>query len=424
MDSRLWPGARRAFVAALVVFVYTTVVGALNGLDVFTPSHETLMTHVHSGTLGWIALGVTGAALLMFGRRGLNEREVATGDRLSWAMIGAIVLTVAAFFTGDTIWRPIAGTVLFAVTIWFLVWMLRNHRRSGEGSVPRLGLILSWISLLMGAFFGVILGIFMSEGEVPGIGDDTALAIAEAHPPAMVIGFLILAALALSEWLLRPDAVWTRSGAVQMWLLFAAGILVNIAILSGLEEELLGPANLLMIVGIVMLVARCWAQLRPSGWSTAGTGAYPRVGVLFLVAYLALGTTIMVRVVSGTMDLDALTEGEEGLLLTFDHTMFVGVMTMLLLGVMASRLRGSRLNAVDRIVLWGAPVGLVIFAIGLMALEDLPKQIGTPIMGGALLAGIGGYLWELSRTRAEPTTATTADWKAPTVPITTSSPPT
>ncbi|MGI8823468.1 MAG: hypothetical protein ACR2JP_09235 [Acidimicrobiia bacterium] len=37
--------------SALILFLVTIVIGILNGLDVWEPSHEMLLTHVHAGTL-------------------------------------------------------------------------------------------------------------------------------------------------------------------------------------------------------------------------------------------------------------------------------------------------------------------------------------------------------------------------------------
>ena len=411
MQSQHWPAARRTFVAALLLFVITIVIGILNGLDVYSPDHDTLITHVHAGTVGWITMGVSGIALLMFGgNRVLSDDEVRKGNTLAWAVTWAITLYVAAFFAGDRIpgdriWRPIFGTVLLVVVIWFLVWLTRQYREGGR-SVAKLGLYLAWISLLIGAVFGIVLGIYTSQGEVPGLGDDTAVAIADAHPPAMVIGFLILAAMAVIEWLLRGNESWTKAGATHMWLLFVAGVMANVAFIAGAEEALLGPANLLMIIGIFMLVGRSWAQVKPSGWRSAGTGVFPRLATLFLLVYLALGTTVIVLIVSETMDVDALTESQLGLVLTFDHSMFIGVMTLLLFGVVSSRLHGTTVTTVDRIIYWGVPIGLVLFGIGLMTVEALPKQIGTPIMGTALLIGIASYVMEMTR---GPTPATGAE---------------
>ncbi len=405
--SQLWPVAGPVFIAALLLFVVNIVVGILNGLDIYEPDHDTLITHVHAGTLGWISLAVGGTALLMFSRdRAMSERDVSRGTALGWALIGAITLYVAAFLVGDRIpgdriQRPVVGTLLFLVVIWFVVWLFKSNRAYARSSVARLGMLLAWVSMLIGASFGVVLGIYTSQDEVPGLSDDTAAAVAEAHPPAMVIGFLILAAFAVIEWLIQDEKTWAESrlGATMMWLVFAGGVLVNVAFVSGLEEELLGPANLIAIaiVGVGILVGRSWRKLIPAGWREAGTGIYPRLSILLLIIYLALLTVIIVRIVSGAMDIDALTETEFGLILTFDHVMFIGVMTNVLFGVLSSSLHGTALKPVDRVLLWGVNLGILGFGLGLITVTPWLKRISTPVMGIALLIGIVYYVNELRR---------------------------
>ena len=75
------------------------------------------------------------------------------------------------------------------------------------------------VLLFVGAILGVLLGLYTSNGEIPGLDNDTAARVAEGHPPAMVIGFLILAAMAVTEWLLRNHTPQSesRTGTAQMW---------------------------------------------------------------------------------------------------------------------------------------------------------------------------------------------------------------
>jgi len=408
--SQLWPATRPVFIAALLLFVFTIVVGILNGLDLYDPDHDTLITHVHAGTLGWISLAVSGTGLLMFTRgRNLSETEQARGRTLAWAMTAAITLYVIAFLIGDRmpgdrIQRPIAGTLLFFVIIWYVVWLFQSNRAYDRSSVARLGMILAWLSMLMGAVLGVLLGIFTSQNEIPGLADDTAARLAEAHPPAMVIGFLFLAAFSIIEWLLHEEKSWaeSRAGATMMWFAFVGGITVNIAFISDVED-LLGPANLLAIAGVGILIWRAWKLLLPSGWTGAGKGAYPRISILFLIAYLVLLTVIVQRFVSGSMDINALQDWEAGLILTFDHVMFIGVMTFLLFGVLANQISdGSQVTIVDKILQWGVGVGITGFAVGLLSVTAGIKRVFTPIMGIALLIGIGYYVMELAKSPEQP----------------------
>ncbi len=407
--SQLWAATRPVFISALLLFVFTIVIGILNGLDIYDPDHDTLLTHVHAGTLGWISLAASGTGLLMFTQgRNLTESEQARGKLLARLMTAGIILYVVAFLIGDRmpgdrIQRPIAGTLLFLVVIWYVVWLFSNNLAYHRSSVARLGMMLAWISMLMGAVLGVLLGIITSQNEIPGLADDTAARLAEAHPPAMVIGFLFLAAFSIIEWLLHEEKSWAESkaGATMMWFAFVGGVTVNIAFISDVED-LLGPANLLAIAGVGILIWRARKLLVPSGWKGAGTGAYPRTGILFLIAYLVLLTVIVQRFVSGAMDINALQDWEAGLILTFDHVMFVGVMTFLLFGVISTQVGdGSELNTVDKILLGGVAVGITGFAVGLLTVTAEIKRVFTPIMGIALLTGIGYYVMQLGRSREQ-----------------------
>ena len=101
-------------------------------------------------------------------------------------------------------------------------------------------------------------------------------------------------------------------------------------------------------------------------------------------------------------DFDAMTESQEGLILSFDHSMFIGVMTNVLFGVLAVHISSARTALANRVLLWGVNIGFVGFAVGLITTTQALKQTFTPIMGLALLYGIGVYLMEL---RSQPTTS-------------------
>ena len=406
MNRQAWSVARVPFIGALVLFVFTIVIGILNGIDVYSPDHDTLIGHVHAGTLGWITQAFTAVALLAFiGDRALNDAELKKARTVSrWVTI-AVTLYVAAFFIGDTIpgdriQRPIFGTLLLVMLILFARWAF-SAQKAVPKTVARLGLLLASVAVVIGAVFGIILGLVTAGKDLPGISDDIAARFADAHPPAMVVGFLLLAAMAIIEWLLgdRP-AEGNRGGVIQMWLLFGAGLLLTVAFLSGMEEELAGPANLAMIVAVVMLLVRRRTDLAPARWKGAGTGIFPRMSLIFLLGYLVLLTIIVMKFINGSMDPDAMSPEDEGLLIALDHTMFLGVMTMSLFGTLAANLHGKAMSMIDKIVLWGITIGVPGFVVGLITLEQLPKRIFTPIMGTALLIGIAAYLKEITAKKA------------------------
>ena len=201
----------------------------------------------------------------------------------------------------------------------------------------------------------------------------------------MVIGYLLVAAFATVEWLLH-DKAEGRAGFVQMWLLFVAGIVINIGFVSGKDEQLAGPANLMMIAAGLTMLWRSRAMLAPKGWRGSGVARFPRLALVFLVMYLVLLTVLVSWIVRDVIDFDALTESQKGLLLAFDHTMFIGVMT----------------NVVFGVLWWGVPIGLVGFDIGLITTSAVPKRIFAPIMGLSLLFALAVYLRELRASTTSP----------------------
>jgi Zn-dependent membrane protease YugP len=82
-------------------------------------------------------------------------------------------------------------------------------------------------------------------------------------------------------------------------------------------------------------------------------------------------------------------------LLAFDHTMFIGVMTNIMFGVLAVRLTSPRATLANKVLWIGVNVGLVGFALGLLTTTALLKQIFAPIMGLSLLFALVVYLAEL-----------------------------
>ena len=59
---------RLLFLAALIVFIITVAIGLFNGQHIVTLSQDVILTHVHSGTIGWITLGVFALSLWLFGQ--------------------------------------------------------------------------------------------------------------------------------------------------------------------------------------------------------------------------------------------------------------------------------------------------------------------------------------------------------------------
>lgn len=374
--NRLEAPARFLYRGALLVFIVTIVIGILNGLEIWEPSRQMVLTHVHAGTLGWITLAVAGAVLLMFGSSA-DDRSEASGRRLATWILGATVLYVITFGIGTGIYRPIAGTLLLLVLIALLVWTARAYGGS-EKSTAQLAIYLAVISLVIGAILGVLLGLFVANGSLPGLSTEQAAALAGAHPPAMLIGYLILAGVAITAWQL--NGANSRLGRLVAWLLFAAGIIANISLIFEIDA-LVQLFSALQVISIILYLVVMWRHIKPGA-----TGApFARAAVFFLLVGVGLLVYVVQLFISGELNPET-GEGPIGVLIAFDHSMFIGVMTNALLAVVGS-LAVWNMGG-NRWLRWAINVGVLGFIVGLVIDSTILKQIFTPILGVALLVAI------------------------------------
>jgi hypothetical protein len=380
------PGVRNLFRAALVIFVITVVIGILNGTDVWEPPRNTLLTHVHAGTLGWITLSIFGGAIWIFG-----SPDDKSSNNLANFSIVALALYVLAFWSGDilnieeTIQRPIGGTLAFIAMVWMFVWALR--RKGGKTwDVAEFGLALALFFLVIGAVLGVLLGLQLAGTEV--VAAENADRLGEAHPAAMVIGYVVLAAVALVEWLIRKGAVpklsESRAGMIQMILIFLAGVLGLVGFL--IDNEMLLQLNVpLEVIGLIILLVRLRSFLAPSQWGGSIVEAMPRVAVIGLVVGIGLLAYVVSLFVGG-----AEFEEIQHWLIALDHVNFILVVTNLIFAMMAIASNVSETS--NRIIFWGTNIGITGFVAGLVTENATLKRIFTPILGLALLFGIFTYL--------------------------------
>ncbi|MGB8362552.1 MAG: hypothetical protein WCE80_14235 [Acidimicrobiia bacterium] len=378
------PATRRLLKAALVIFVITVVIGILNGTDLWDVPRNTLLTHVHAGTLGWITLGVFAAAIWMFG-----TPDDRTANRLATYSIVALALYVIAFWsvglTTTSAQRPVGGTLAFIAMTWMFVWALRR-KRGTSWNVAEFGMILALGFLVIGAILGVLLGLQLADVDV--VDPSKADRLSEAHPGAMVAGFVILAALALIEWLMPGRAIpglkESRSGMIQMLLLFTAGLLFVAGSIFAVDPLLQG-AGALQLIGSVFLVVRFRRDLALSRWGGPVVNRFVRTAVVGLLAAVVLVVYIISQISTGKTFEDILGVG-----LAFDHTNFIMVVTNLILAMLMLSSRVS--DTANRIIYWSVNVGVVGFAVGLITESAPVKRVFTPILGFGLLYAIYIYL--------------------------------
>jgi hypothetical protein len=57
--------ARDLYLVAIAVFLVTIVIGILNGADAIDFDRNAILTHVHSGTVGWLTLTIVASTFLL-----------------------------------------------------------------------------------------------------------------------------------------------------------------------------------------------------------------------------------------------------------------------------------------------------------------------------------------------------------------------
>ena len=372
MNDRTVPGGVVPLLfASMAIFVVTVVMGILNGTDLVDLPHGALLAHVHSGTLGWITLSIFAAAAWILGIDGM-PRLLRDGS------IVAVVLYVAAFWIDVSEIRPFAGALMLAAIVWFAIWVVQT--RAGRPlTVPRLAILLAAVNLVIGGFLGVILG--LAHAGVFHISSE----LAGAHPAMMVVGYLILAGVALDEQLVGGPGTerLTRLGAWQAYAFFVAGIALVLGILFDLQP-LLGLNLLGEVLGVAFALTRLRREIAGAGWSSPGPARFGAVSILWLVPAVAL---IVYLIATYIDDFDAV---PVRLLLALDHATFVGILTNAILGLLllATMPKRSIWSWADQLVFWGVNAGLVGFVIGLIADAPVMKRISTPVMGTAILLGL------------------------------------
>lgn len=362
---------------AMVVFVWTVVIGILNGTDVVDFDQKVVLSHVHAGTLGWITTSVFAASLWLFGR-GASEREAVVGRAIArYSIVALPVFALTFAFTYEEPRAVIATFALLAIVATF-VWVAGRARRI-ELSTVHIGFIAAVATSVAGGVLGVLLATEIATGRnvLPDGGED-------AHPGTMVVGFLIPVGMALAEWGLRGGDLGRagRLGAAQMLFPFVGGMLLMVGLLIG-SDPLPVLATVIELVGVIIFFKRLWQPLRAVSWGRRTPGRYAAASAIAIIANI-----LFLNYLAGANggDFDKVADHQ---LLALDHMMFIGVLTnaifALLLVATANR---SRWPAMDGIVFVGMNVGLLGFVVSLLGEWIGLRQVATPILGLCILAGL------------------------------------
>lgn len=381
---------RSAFQYGLVIFTLTALLGLANATQLFGAlDRNTLLTHLHSGTLGWITMGVIGVAVWIFGG---TERNQAV--RLSALSTAAYVL---AFWSGNLYARATFGVTELLVILYWWWFAFSSARATGFGSIdiPRLSLVLGLTTLVIGSTLGVIVQVLLASGSSTNPQD-----IIGGHASAQIGGYLILVAAGIADWQLTGGGKRTRAGLAQAWSLFAGGLVLSIGVLLNVQP-LLGLATLLQIIGIVIVAIRFGRIALGTSWMAKTGKRHIAIAVPFLVLGLILEISLLQQIVAAQGDF---TKVSVGLNHALDHTMFVGLMTNALFGSILIATAGSRAwTWADDLIFWGLNIGAASFIAVLLFVGSgegakpfaSPVSYTAPIMGLAALLGVVTLLMRL-----------------------------
>lgn len=386
---------RGMYLVAMAMFLVTVTIGILNGLDAVDFNHDQLLTHVHSGTLGWISLALVASAMWL--TRSIDRR-------MAIALCILIPVYVAAFYTGNLPARAITGTALLVAVGWVLAWAWGRTR--SDRSLPALAVALGFTVFGWGALVGVLLQIQLATGTTifPGGGD-----VVGAHAGAMVFGYLILVAMGLLEWQLVGTTGRPRGGLAQAGFLFLGAAVISLGLLF-LGQDGAAPVAMLdlvlELVAIVIFAVRILPSVARISWTTATGERHLGAAAIFVPVALAAFLYVIVTFI---------TKGPDGvtprMLEASDHAAFIGVITNLVFGLVlkATADRGIDTGLAGQVGFWVMNLGLVVFLAGLLQDSDGLIRIGAPSMGVGILIvlAIGAMrLWSSSIARGElPSTA-------------------
>jgi hypothetical protein len=362
---------------AMAVFVWTVVIGILNGLDLVDFSQKVILSHVHAGTLGWITTCVFAASLWLFGESA-SDGQLRTARVLSRVAVVTLPLFAFTFALTYGNARAILGSVALATIVGFFVWVV-VRARSVVLSTVHLGFLAAVATSVVGGVLGVLLATKIATGRdvLPSGGED-------AHPATMVVGFLIPVGMALAEWGLHGSSLAPagRLGRAQIGLPFLGGLLLGLGLLADIDP--LPPlATLVELAGVVIFLIRMMPSLRQVRWAERAPGRFAAASSLAIVANIIF---INYLAAANGGDFDKVPDRQ---FLALDHMMFIGVLTNAIFAmlILATPHR-KRLQDVDVFVFVGLNVGLVGFVVSFLSNTVWLERIATPLLGAAIILGL------------------------------------
>lgn len=383
-DLRYGREIRWLFQTAMLVFVVTIGYGMARGIGLIDFSDQTqVLTHLHSGTIGWITLGIMATVLWLYGGRGSRT----DGDRfVTWTSLILVItvpIYILAWWSANLPFRAISGTALLVGIALYGYWLLRAAGRIGYRrlTTPQLGAVVGLTVLVVGSTIGVVLQIQFATNTSVLPGDPIA-----AHAETQVSAYLVLVAMSLAYWGLRGNDR-TRRGTWMVWLFFAGGVIIALSLLAGSFQTatLYIPLDLAAFVVFLTVV---WRRMISPGWLAAGSARHYAIAIPFSLVFFAIFVFIIGAFVGGVWS-DP-NEIPQNLIAAAAHPAFVGGVTNILFGVLLdlNRERRQTWPWADHVVFWGINGAVTAFTIAILLDATGLFAVITPVLGLSIFIGI------------------------------------
>ncbi|UCH61161.1 MAG: hypothetical protein JSV61_06685 [Anaerolineales bacterium] len=384
-NESVWQSLKILFMGSLLIFLINIYFGFDNSLTAGEIERWQVLIHLHGGSIGWITLSAIGIMIwLVSGDRNVDtnyERRVRT---LVWAAVLIFAGYVPSF--GLAFSRPsgflVALLPIFGSGAVIVLWVSAIFAFSQFKHQPVVTSVHflaagALLTAAIGATVGMLLGLERVIGQFLPLpaGDRVG-----AHA-GMMDTYLFLVASGVVEWATRKEATrWSWAGLLQALFWMVGAALVPIAFFLNMVEQILPIFMLMLLVGLLFFLIRfAWRALANFSLSP-GTKSWTFFGTLWLIIYMGLFLYGISLFMSGGGFEDV-----SWFAAVFAHSGFVGMMTNLIMGVIASRAQDGR-----EVLPWGESASFWLINLGMLTFFVL--KISSDIRLGAIVMGLGVLL--------------------------------
>lgn len=388
MALRYGKEIRWLYQTAMLLFVITIGLGMARGIGLVSfDDRNVVLTHLHSGTIGWITLGMIATMLWLYGGTGPREQGDGRVTRIAQGLIVAVPIYLVAWWSGSLPFRAVSGALALVAILAFAAWLVAQAMRIGYRrlSVPQLGAVIGLVTLVFGSALGVYLQIQFASGTIT----PASFNLIGAHAETQVTAYLVLVAMSIAYWRLLPEQSGrAKRGTWMVWLFFFGGAIIAAALIAGVPQATAAYIPL-DISAFVLFLTLTWRRVLAPGWLRAGSARHYAVAIPFALLYLGIFVSLIVGFAVLRVWKD-FSEVPPQLIPASEHPLFVGMVTNILFGLLYDL--NARRRAIwpwaDHVLFWGMSLAVAAFTIAILTQTKGLYPFITPVLGGSILIGI------------------------------------